>query len=136
MPEPWFPTLQAFAEQMIPTDADPGANEAHTAEQAARVLATAPGHDLTVKGLEALHRLNFAHMTEAQRRDVMERLARGTPPPGWTAADPAPQRFWQLLRGLVVTLFYAGDYGRSLTRFPGPSVDTGGHVKNIVEHPR
>ncbi len=37
------------------------------------------------------------------------------------------------IRGLVVTHFYAGDFGRQVTGFPGPSVDRGGWRAAIVE---
>ncbi|HLG72890.1 MAG TPA: gluconate 2-dehydrogenase subunit 3 family protein [Chloroflexota bacterium] len=133
MPEPWFVHLEAFAEEMIPSDDLPGAREAGTAEAAANVLRTAPGQEQTIRGLEALHRLGFADMPPAQRLQTMEQLAKGAPPPGWTAADPPAGKFWQALRALTVSLFYGSDTSRQVTGFPGPSLDSGGYVRNIVE---
>ena len=63
----------------------------------------------------------------------MALLARGSPPPGWTTADPPPETFWATLRGLAVGLFYGGPLGRQLTGFPGPCVDRGGYAHTIVE---
>jgi hypothetical protein len=63
----------------------------------------------------------------------MRLLARGTPPPGWTAADPPPEAFWSTVRALAMALFYGSAYGRQVTGFPGPAVDHGGYRRTVVD---
>ncbi len=133
--------LDMFVEELIPTDETPGAAEAGTAAAVRAALAERPAlAALVQQGLRALDRASeryggqpFAALAPAQRRALMTLLARGSPPPGWTAADPPPETFWVTLRGLAVGLFYGGPLGHALTGFPGPAVDRGGYAHTIVE---
>jgi hypothetical protein len=133
--------LEAFVEELIPTGETPGAAEAGTAAAVRAALAERPAlAALVEQGLRALDRASerrggqpFAALAPAQRHELMALLARGSPPPGWTAADPAPEMFWAALRGLAVGLFYGGPLGHALAGFPGPCVDSGGYAHTIVE---
>src|SRR4051812_31055234 len=107
-------TLDAFIADLLPTDATPGAAEAGTAAGVRAALAERPPlAALVEQGLRALDRAAahqdgqpFAALPPAQRHALLTLLARGIPPPGWTAADPAPEAFWATLRSLAVGLFY------------------------------
>jgi hypothetical protein len=133
--------LDAFVEELIPTDDLPGAAEAGTAESVRQALAERPAvAALSEAGFRALERasqqmagLAFAALPSEQRQHLMRLLARGSPPPGWTAADPPPEVFWSTVRGLALALFYGGPVGRQVTGFPGPVVDRGGYRHTIVE---
>ncbi|HEY7060733.1 MAG TPA: gluconate 2-dehydrogenase subunit 3 family protein [Chloroflexota bacterium] len=137
MPE----ALDAFVEELLPTDDAPGAAEAGTAAAVRAALAAQPPlAALAEAGFRALDRAGerlggkpFAALAPAQRQALMALLARGSPPPGWTAADPPPERFWAAVRGLAVALFYGSPLGHQLCGFPGASVDAGGHAHTIVE---
>jgi len=122
------PALAALVQELIPTDDLPGAAEAGTAEA---VLAHAD--ELVLRGVAALDRMGFAQLASAQRRQVLEQLANGAPPPGWAADDPPPAQFWPAVRALALAQFYGSEQGRRVTGFPGPSVDRGGYRHNIVE---
>ena len=134
-------TLAVFVEDLLPPDDGPGAAEAGTAAGVRAALAERPAlAALAEQGLRALDRASerlggqpFAGLTPAQRHELMARLARGSPPPGWTAADPPPEVFWATVRGLAAALFYGGPLGRQATGFPGASVNAGGYGHTIVE---
>src|SRR5215211_5357903 len=133
--------LEAFVAELIPSDDLPGAAEAGTAASVRAVLAARPPlAALAVAGFEALDRAAerhagrpFAALPTAERQQLMALLARGSAPPGWTAADPRPELFWAALRGLALALFYRSAAGRQVTGFPGPVVDRGGFRHTIVE---
>ncbi|HLH25237.1 MAG TPA: gluconate 2-dehydrogenase subunit 3 family protein [Chloroflexota bacterium] len=134
-------TLAVFVEALVPTDDTPGAAEARTAAAVRAALAERPPlAALVEQGLRALDRAGerlggqpFAALAPTQRHALMTLLARGSPPPGWTAADPPPEVFWATLRGLAVGLFYGSPLGHQLCGFPGPCVDSGGYAHTIVE---
>jgi hypothetical protein len=133
--------LEIFVEDLLPSDDGPGAAEAGTATAVRAALAERPALTaLAEQGLRALDRASerlggqpFAGLPAAQRHELLARLARGSPPPGWTAADPPPEVFWATVRGLAAALFYGGPVGREATGFPGPCVDGGGYTHTIVE---
>jgi hypothetical protein len=134
-------TLEVFVEDLLPSDDGPGAAEAGTAAAMRAALAERPPlAALAEQGLRALDRASerlggqpFAALPAAQRHELMALLARGSPPPGWTAADPPPEVFWATVRGLAAGLFYGGPLGRQATGFPGACVDTGGYTHAIVD---
>ena len=133
--------LDALVEELIPTDDAPGAAEAGTAASVRQALAAQPAMAALVEqGLRALERASqqlgdhpFAALTSAQRQHLMGLLARGTPPLGWTAADPPPEAFWSTVRGLAMALFYGSPVGHAVIGFPGPVVDRGGYRRTLVE---
>jgi hypothetical protein len=133
--------LDALVEELIPTDDAPGAAEAGTAASVRQALAAQPATAALVEqGLRALERSSqvladrpFAALEPARRQHLMRLLARGTPPPGWTAADPPPEAFWSTVRGLAMALFYGSPLGHQLVGFPGPVVDRGGYRHTLVE---
>lgn len=133
--------LDAFVEELIPSDDTPGAAEAQTAAAVRRVLARQPAlAQLAEQGLRALDRASarlagqsFATLVPAQRQQLLALLARGSPPPGWSSADPPPEVFWTMLRGLALALFYGSPLGHQITGFPGPAVDRGGYRHTLVE---
>src|SRR5438094_567953 len=104
------PALAALVEEIIPTDDLPGAAEAGTAEA---VLAHAD--ELILRGVAALERIGFAQLAPAQRHRLLEHLAGGAPPPGWTADDPPPSQFWPAIRALTLAQFYGSELGRQVT---------------------
>jgi Gluconate 2-dehydrogenase subunit 3 len=133
--------LDVFVEDLIPSGDTPGAAEAGTAAAMRAALAERPPlAALVEQGLRALDRAGerlggqpFAALPPAQRHELMALLARGSPPPGWTTADPPPEAFWATLRGLAVGLFYGGPLGHQVSGFPGACVDGGGYAHTIVE---
>jgi hypothetical protein len=133
--------LEVLVEDLLPSDDGPGAAEAGTAAAVRAALAERPPlAALAEAGLRALDRASerlgghpFAALPAAQRHELMALLARGSPPAGWTAADPPPEVFWTTVRGLAAALFYGGPLGRQTTGFPGACVDNGGYAHAIVE---
>jgi len=121
------PALAALVQELIPTDDLPGAAEAGTAEA---VLAHAD--ELVLRGLAALDRIGFAQLPPEDRHQVLESLASGAAPAGWTADDPPPAQLWPAVRALALAQFYGSEQGRRVTGFPGPSVDRGGYRHTIV----
>jgi hypothetical protein len=99
-------------------------------EQAAWVAAGCGALD---RASRAQHGQPFAALPSAARHALMTQLARGSPPSGWTAADPRPEQWWAAVRGLAVAQFYGSPAGRALTGFPGPAVDRGGYRHTLVE---
>lgn len=128
----WLAALELLAEEIVPRDDLPGATEAGTAATVAKLL-EGPAQEDVVHGLEALTRIGFVTSERRRRDDIVAALAQGNAPPGWQASDPSPARFWTRARALIVAAFFSSEAGRTLTSFPGPSVDSGGHTYAIVE---
>jgi hypothetical protein len=140
-PEPWHATLAALVAETVPADDDPSAAEAGIAAAVVRVLAAVPEQAAWVaagcgaldRASRAQHGQPFAALPSAARHALMTQLARGSPPAGWTAADPRPEQWWGAVRGLAVAQFYGSPAGHALTGFPGPAVDRGGYRHTLVE---
>src|SRR5919199_3287987 len=123
---PWAAALEAFVAELIPTDDTPGAAEAGTTAAVRQALDALPQQAaLVAAGCRALDRASvaqhgqpFAALPGPERRALMARLARGTPPAGWTAGDPRPEVFWATVRGLAVGLFYGSPLGHAVCGFP------------------
>jgi hypothetical protein len=128
---------------MIPDDDLPGAREAGTAGQLFQAMENAPVMaGLMLAGARALDAsadaafgVSFAAASSGQRQLVMDALSRGEAPDGWPVAGPPARVFWSALRGAAVSLFYGSEPGRAVTGFPGPVVERGGYVSEIVERP-
>jgi hypothetical protein len=133
--------LDVFVEDMIPSEGAVGAAEAGTAAAVRTALDAQPAlAALAARGFDALDRASarlggqpFAALPAAQRHALLALLARGSPPPGWTTADPPPETFWATLRGLAVGLFYGSPLGHQVVGFPGACVEQGGYARTIVE---
>src|SRR5215210_105763 len=112
--------LAVFVEELIPSDDLPGAAEAETGTALRRWLEQRPAlAGLVEQGMQAVERASqqltgqgFAALPSVQRQHLMAMLARGSPPPGWTAADPRPEVFWSTVRSLAMALFYSGPFGQ------------------------
>ena len=128
-------TVRALVEELIPSDDTPGAREAGTADEVLGEIEVSPTLTEGIAALErasfAAYGIGFAAASGELRRALMDQLARGQQPAGWSG--PPVATFWMAMRNLTMSLFYGSELSRAVTGFPGPSVDRGGYRQTIVE---